>query len=79
MTLNYIGSKKKLIDFINIPISKIVSNTKKDIVFLDGFAGTGIVGSYFHNKYNFNIIANDLEYYSYIINHSLLCVKYSKN
>lgn len=79
MTLNYIGSKKKLIDFINIPINMILSNleSKDNIKFFDGFAGTGIVGSSFYNKYNFNVIANDLEYYSYVINHSLLCVNYS--
>jgi adenine-specific DNA-methyltransferase len=45
---------------------------------LDGFAGTGIVGMYFQNKYpNLNIVANDLEYYSYIINFAQLCVPYS--
>ena len=75
MTLNYIGSKKKLIDFLDIPISKIV---KDNMVFLDGFAGTGIVGNSFYNKYNLSIIANDLEYYGYIINYSQLCVSYSK-
>ena len=77
MSFNYIGSKKSLIDFLDIPIKKIVESNKTKIKFLDGFAGTGIVGSSFHSKYNFNIISNDLEYYSYIINYSLLCVEYS--
>jgi adenine-specific DNA methylase len=47
------------------------------LTFFDGFAGTGIVGQSFHNKYNFKVIANDLEYYSYIINSALLCSAYS--
>jgi len=76
MSFNYIGSKKGLIDFLDIPIKKISGNNK-DLTFLDGFAGTGIVGQSFHNKYNFKVIANDLEYYSYIINFSLLCVEFT--
>ena len=79
MSFNYIGSKKSLIDFINIPLSKIINkNIDKSLTLLDGFAGTGIVGSSFKLKYNnLKIIANDLEYYSYIINYSLLLVPYS--
>lgn len=78
MTFNYIGSKKSLLDFINIPVNKIVKKNKKDdITFLDAFAGTGIVGSHFHSKYNFHIISNDMEYYSYIINYSLHCVPFT--
>ena len=69
MSFNYIGSKKSLINFIDIPISKIMKNSEDELIFFDGFAGTGIVGSSFGNKYNnLKIIANDLEYYSYIIN-----------
>lgn len=80
MSFNYIGSKKKLIDFLDNVVNKIVSTykDKTNIKFFDGFAGTGIVGSSFHKKYNFITISNDLEYYSYIINYSLLCVSYSK-
>jgi adenine-specific DNA-methyltransferase len=79
MSFNYIGSKKSLINFIDIPISKIIKDTQEQLTFLDGFSGTGIVGSSFGNKYNnLKIIANDLEYYSYIINYSLLCVPYTE-
>jgi adenine-specific DNA-methyltransferase len=78
MSFNYIGSKKSLTDFIEIPIKKILeSSHKKKLKMLDGFAGTGTVGKYFHIKYNFKIIANDMEYYSYIINYSLLCVPFT--
>lgn len=78
MSFNYIGSKKSLLDFIDIPISKIIKKYKKDVVMLDGFAGTGIVGMHFQSKYiNLNVVANDLEYYSYIINFAQLCVPYT--
>jgi adenine-specific DNA-methyltransferase len=78
MSFNYIGSKKSLTDFIEIPIKKILeSSKKKKLKMLDGFAGTGTVGNFFHTKYNFNITANDMEYYSYIINYSLLCVPFT--
>jgi adenine-specific DNA-methyltransferase len=80
-TLNYIGSKKSLLDFIDnvlIKVNQKLSKNKKDnITFFDGFAGTGIVGKYFNYKYNYINIANDLEYYSYIINYSNLKVNYT--
>jgi len=78
MSFNYIGSKKSLTDFIEIPIKKILDTSdKKKLKMLDGFAGTGTVGKYFHTKYNFKITANDMEYYSYIINYALLCVSFT--
>lgn len=77
-TLNYIGSKKSLLDFIDNVLIKVNKKLNKDnITFFDGFAGTGIVGKYFNNKYNYISIANDLEYYSYIINYSNLKVNYT--
>ena len=69
MTLNYIGSKKSLLSFLEVPLKSLMT---KDTIFLDGFAGTGIVGSHFHNTYNNITIANDLEYYSHIINYATL-------
>ena len=78
MSFNYIGSKKSLLEFVNIPISKITTDASKTYKLLDGFAGTGVIGMYFQNKYkNITIIANDLEYYSYIVNFSQLTVSYS--
>ena len=65
MTLNYIGSKKKLLPFID---HVIMSNVEeKDISgnkFGDLFSGTGIVGEYFSKK-GFTITSNDKENYSY--------------
>jgi len=78
MSLNYIGSKKTLIEFLEIPIKKIISKNDNVLTLLDGFAGTGVVGMYFKNKYaNLKVIANDLEYYSYIVNYAQLCVPYT--
>ena len=80
-TLNYIGSKKTLLTFIDYVLQKInpkFTNTNK-IKFLDGFAGSGIVGKHFNQQYGYNVYSNDLEYYSYIISYALLKVPYSNN
>jgi adenine-specific DNA-methyltransferase len=79
-TLNYIGSKKSLLDFIDYVIGEIIDDKFDDtnkVKFLDGFAGSGIVGKFFNQKYDFNIYSNDLEYYSFVISYSLLKVPYS--
>ena len=60
MTLNYIGSKKSLLDFIDIPLSKIIKS--KNIKMLDGFAGMGIVG-YFITFTIFIIIICSLSFF----------------
>jgi len=77
--LNYIGSKKKLltsIDKIVLSINNEIKSTKP-LHFLDGFAGSGIVGKYFNTKYKYRITSNDLEYYSYILNYANLKINYS--
>ena len=68
-TLNYIGSKKFLLNFIDHIIEKINPQFKKTkkIKFLDGFAGSCIVGKYFNQKYGYNVFSNDMEYYSYVL------------
>jgi adenine-specific DNA-methyltransferase len=75
MTLNYIGSKKKLIPFIEYVI---FSNTEPSGTFGDLFAGTGIVGEFFSKK-GFTIISNDTEKYSYVINYATLKSSYTDN
>lgn len=63
--LNYLGSKFKLLDFINRAIN--------DFVTIDGaqcadiFAGTAIVSQFFAFNNAQKVISNDLEYYSHII------------
>ncbi|MCW1949208.1 MAG: DNA adenine methylase [Candidatus Shapirobacteria bacterium] len=63
--MNYIGSKLSLLEFLEESIDKVVD--KNCNIFCDLFAGTGIVGSYFKKK-GYKIIANDIQYYSYILN-----------
>lgn len=69
MTLNYIGSKLSLLDFIHFIVQKEI---KEDIsVVGDLFAGTGIVGQSFKRK-GYKVIANDIQYYSFVLNKKFL-------
>lgn len=70
--LNYIGSKTKLIKFIK---KVLEDNNLKEGKLGDLFAGTGVVG--YNLMDNYDIISNDVEYYSYIINYALLKCKYT--
>lgn len=63
--MNYIGSKLSLLKFLEESINKVVDRNCN--TFCDLFAGTGIVGSYFKRK-GYKIIANDIQYYSYVLN-----------
>ena len=75
MTLNYIGSKKKLLPVLDYVIC---SNIKEKATFGDLFAGTGIVGEYFSKK-GFIVTGNDMENYSYVVNHATLISSYNEN
>ena len=69
MTLNYIGSKLSLLDFIHFIVDKEI---KENIsVVGDLFAGTGIVGQSFKRK-GYKIISNDIQYYSFVLNKKFL-------
>jgi adenine-specific DNA-methyltransferase len=63
--MNYIGSKLSLLEFLEKSINKVVD--KNCSTFCDLFAGTGIVGRYFKRR-GYKIIANDIQYYSYVLN-----------
>ncbi|AZA50677.1 modification methylase [Chryseobacterium carnipullorum] len=65
--MNYLGSKRRLSGFIYNVISHSIKQKLIDCSFCDLFAGTGIVGNYFHDKVK-SIIYNDREYYSFVIN-----------
>lgn len=69
--MNYIGSKKKLIPFLQQTIYDVVGKDLSRRVFCDMFAGTGIVGRSFKQETK-QIIANDLEYYSYVLNRNYI-------
>lgn len=68
--MNYIGSKYKLSKFIKSEIRKIVGEMK-DKIFCDLFAGTGAIGRAFKTESR-KIIANDIEYYSYVLNQNYI-------
>ena len=63
--MNYIGSKLSLLEFLYTSISSVVEDRK--YVFSDLFAGTGTVGRYWKQK-GHQVWANDLQYYSYVLN-----------
>jgi len=65
--MNYIGSKFRLRDFLLETIQDVVGKDLSEQVFCDLFAGTGQVGRHFKPLVK-NVIANDLEYYSYVLN-----------
>ena len=74
-TLNYIGSKKSLIENIKMICSENIPDLQNN-TFADLFSGTGTVG-FNMNGLCKSIIGNDLEYYSYVINYALLLSSYS--
>lgn len=65
-TLQYMGSKNRMLESICTPI---IENVTIDKV-IDLFAGTGSVG-YALSPYK-AIISNDFEYYSYVLNEAIL-------
>ncbi|OYT15552.1 MAG: modification methylase [Bacteroidetes bacterium 4572_77] len=69
--MNYIGSKHKLSGFIKDTVYSVVGKDLSDKVFCDIFAGTGIVGRIFKQETR-QIIANDMEFYSYILNRNYI-------
>ncbi len=70
--MNYIGSKYSLLDFLTETIENVTGiKNGKGYIFSDLFAGTGVVGAEFKKK-GYTVIANDIQYYSYIINKHLI-------
>ena len=61
--MRYIGSKSKLTPFIRSTVDEVAPDSS---VFCDLFAGTGAVGNEF--KPTHRIIANDILYFSYVLN-----------
>jgi len=60
--IRYIGSKEKLIDFLE---ENMFSKYKdKKIKFLDGFAGSTFISKYCHESYDWDITTSDISDYS---------------
>ena len=70
--LNYIGSKYNLVEFLHVTIEQYIDIDLKDATFCDLFSGTSIVSRYFSPLVK-SVIANDMEYYSYVLAHNYLC------
>ncbi len=69
--MNYIGSKLKLSSWIKEEILKVAGNNLNNKIFCDIFAGTGILGRTFKKDVK-RVIANDLEYYSFVLNRNYI-------
>ncbi len=67
--MNYIGSKLSLLPFLEQVFREISDGTEQTLC--DMFAGTGAVGRHF-KKLGLKIIANDLQYYAYVLNKAYL-------
>lgn len=70
--MNYIGSKFSLLDFLKTSINKTLeangeTRTPEQMTFVDPLAGTGVVGTTFA-KDGYNVIASDIQYYSFVLN-----------
>lgn len=63
--MNYIGSKLSLLGFIEDAINEVTAGEYETVC--DLFAGTGAVGRQF-KKRGKKILANDIQYYSYVLN-----------
>ena len=69
--MNYIGSKVSLLDFIDSVVDEFADSYNRRLIVCDAFAGTGTVGFFFRQQ-GHKVIANDIQYYSYIINKNLI-------
>ena len=63
--ITYIGNKRKLVPWIMDVIEGIFPN-RKDLVILDGFAGSGVVSRALMSFCS-TLYSNDMEYYSYVL------------
>jgi adenine-specific DNA-methyltransferase len=71
--LKYLGSKTKLLGFIDSVVTECVAKIDKpseEIVLCDLFSGSGKVANHFKDR--FKVVANDLEYYSFAMLSNLL-------
>lgn len=77
--ITYLGNKRSLLSFIGSAVDIVrdkLNKEKLDIV--DLFSGSGIVSRYL-KQYSSTLVANDLEDYSYVINHCYLSNKKELN
>lgn len=67
-SFNYIGSKMKLVDFIELRIKEYTGKQLGEInSFADIFSGTGVVAYYSLQRGCKNILTNDIQNYAYVV------------
>lgn len=66
--MRYIGSKVLMLDRIGSVINNFTENVQS---ITDVFSGTGVVARYF-KKHAYSVYANDLLYFSYVLNKGYL-------
>lgn len=69
--MHYIGSKERLLDFLQTQISLHVNRPLSQCRMCDLFAGAGSVSRHFAPQVA-QMQCNDIEYFSYLINHAYL-------
>ncbi len=70
--MNYIGSKFSLMEFLKDTIGNVTGYTiGEGHIFADLFAGTGVVGATY-KEMGYDVIANDIQYYSFVLNKHLI-------
>ena len=74
-TIQYMGSKRELLDFLDSSLRSY--GIFHDIgTFFDAFSGSGRVSYYFSDYYN--IVSNDKQSFTKVINDAYLCNKREK-
>jgi adenine-specific DNA-methyltransferase len=71
VNVHYLGSKAKLMAFIDETIRSVCGDTLAQCTFCDVFAGSGSVSLAFKERVRM-LISNDMEYYSYILLRNIL-------
>lgn len=69
--MHYLGSKAKLMAFIDETMRSVCGDTLAQCTFCDVFAGSGSVSLAFKERVG-TLISNDMEYYSYILLRNIL-------
>lgn len=70
--MNYIGSKSKLSNFLYTHFSSVVDEGLENCIVCDAFCGSGAVGKMLKKHNTKEIISNDREYYSYVLNQNYI-------
>ena len=73
-SLNYIGSKHTLFPSLRPHFERIIKKFNHPVVFGDLFSGTGVVGYNIGIDFDAKVVANDIQYYSYVLNRASLAV-----